>query len=467
MPLKSLSLRQSLALWTLVPMGTFSVIVLVLSFGWAWRNVEEVAGEHNAVLAHIAAVTLGQSKTRQDDPVASVCEVLADLSVHSSGAWYVLDQEQRVLCASDGARLSVGAVFDHELDGTVVPGADLAASNLRERAYSVSLASIPGTSWSLALEEARSALLAPTYSFLIAISALMIVGLFISFWLLWVGFNRISWPLSAVTEQARRVSAGEAFVPPDVDGPAEVEALVDAFNRMVTQLRQQRDTVQEYAVRMVDSQEEERKRVSRDLHDETAQDLVGLMQRIDLCRLAAEDNPQVLAALDELSALTGRALSGVRRMSRALRPLILEDLGLVAALQAIAEDLDRQLPEGHVFCEVIGEERRLLPEIELTAFRIVQEALTNVRKHASSATRVYVTVHFKPDVLQISVEDDGRGFRPSLTEGEIDGEHLGLMGMRERADLLDGAWAIRSRPGEGTWMTLELPAAPGIGSSAA
>ena len=97
-------------------------------------------------------------------------------------------------------------------------------------------------------------------------------------------------PLSAVTEQARRVSAGEVFVPPDVDGPAEVEALVDAFNRMVTQLRQQRDTVQEYAVRMLDSQEEERKRVSRDLHDETAQDLVGLMQRIDLCRLPAKDS---------------------------------------------------------------------------------------------------------------------------------------------------------------------------------
>jgi two-component system sensor histidine kinase UhpB len=467
MPLKRLSLHQSLALWTLVPMGTFSIIVLVLSFGWAWRNMEEVASEHNAMVAYAAAAALGESRAQQGDPVASVCAMLADLSMHSRGAWYVLDQDRQVLCVSSGARLSVGAAFDYHLGKIEPPGPDLATSSLREQAYRVSLATIPGTPWSLALEEARSALLARTYSFLIAISALMIVGLFISFWLLWVGFNRIAWPLSAVTEQARRVSAGKAFVPPDVDGPAEVEALVDAFNRMVTQLRQQRDTVQDYAVRVVDSQEEERKRVSRDLHDETAQDLVGLMQRIDLCRLAAEDNPQVLTALDELSALTGRALSGVRRMSRALRPLILEDLGLVAALQAIAEDLDRQLPEGHVFCEVIGEERRLMPEIELTAFRIVQEALTNVRKHASDATRVYMTVHFKPDVLQISVEDNGRGFRPALTEGEIDGEHLGLMGMRERADLLNGTWAIRSRPGEGTWLSLELPVSSEIGASAA
>ena len=196
-----------------------------------------------------------------------------------------------------------------------------------------------------------------TYSFVIAISALMIVGLIISFWLLWVGFGRISWPLVAVTEQARRVAAGEGFDPPDVDGPAEVESLVAAFNRMVTELRQQRDTLQEYATRMLHSQEEERKRISRDLHDETAQELVGLMQRIDLCRLTAEDNPSVTDALDELAELTQRTLSGVRRTSQALRPLILEDLGLVAALQAIREDLERQLPEGQVFCEVIGEEQ--------------------------------------------------------------------------------------------------------------
>lgn len=287
----------------------------------------------------------------------------------------------------------------------------------------------------------------------------MVVGLFISFWLLLIGFHRISWPLLAVTEQAMRVTEGQEFVPPDVAGPAEVEALVAAFNRMVTQLRQQRNTLYDYAKRMLYSQEEERNRISRDLHDETAQELVGLMQRIDLCRLAAEDNPRVLAALDELSEIATLTLAGVRRMSQALRPLILEDLGLVAAIQAIAEDLEGQLPgsEGHVFCEVIGQERRLPPEIELSAFRIVQEALTNVRKHAGPVDRVYVTVQFKPDTLHINVEDNGLGFYMPVPQPQPDGEHLGLIGMRERAELVGGTLNILTRPSEGTQVLLELP----------
>jgi two-component system sensor histidine kinase DegS len=456
-PLRHLSLRQSLAFWTLVPMVTFSVIVLLLSFGWAWRNVQEVADEHNASLAYVMASMLRGRMALQEGQVAFPCAMLDELPGQLTSAWYIVDPDWQILCAQDGARLPVGAQIDHNLDSVDDGASGRAVPSLRDHGFSVSYAPIPGTSWTIVLEEARSSLLAPTYSFLIAISALMIVGLFISFWLLWLGFNRISWPLSAVTEQARRVAAGEAFVPPNVDGPTEVEALVAAFNRMVTQLGQQRDTLQDYATRMLNSQEEERKRIARDLHDETAQDLVGLMQRIDLCRLTAEDSPQVLAALDELVALTDRTLGGVRRMSQALRPLILEDLGLVAALQAIAEDLEEQLPEGRVFCEVIGEEQRLLPEVELTAFRIVQEAFTNVRKHAPDATRVYMTAQFKVDELLISVEDYGGGFYPYALQDENDDAHLGLVGMRERAELLGGTWAIRSCPGEGTQVVLRLP----------
>jgi two-component system sensor histidine kinase UhpB len=435
-------------------MIAFSLIVLLFSFAWAWRNVLEVASERNTSLAYVTALALS-ARVEEGSAPGQLCATLVD--VESQRALYVVDQGGRVLCASPDARLPAGARVDYALAELRSQGSELAASALRDPGYTVSYAPIPGTSWVVILEEARSVLLGPTYSFLIAISALMIVGLFISFWLLWVGFHRISWPLVAVTEQARRVAAGEGFDPPDVDGPAEVEALVAAFNRMVTELRQQRDTLHEYTTRMLHSQEEERKRISRDLHDETAQDLVGLMQRIDLCRLTAEDHPQVLDALDELAELSQRTLAGVRRTSQALRPLILEDLGLVAALQAIGEDLEQQLPDGQVFCEVIGEEQRLLPEVELTVFRIVQEALTNVRKHASEATRVYLTVQFGADELQISVEDNGGGFPFFAPNGGPDDEHLGLMGMRERAELLSGELIIQSRPGEGTQVTLILP----------
>jgi signal transduction histidine kinase len=462
-PLRRLSLRQSLALWTLVPMMTFSLIVVLLSFGWAWRNVEAVASERNVGLAYVAAMAVGERLSAGGETVDEACSMSDELSLKFRGTVYIVDQEGDILCAPESAPRVGSMALD---DGLAALGeqhnAPQGTAAFRESGYSVSYATIPNTSWGVIVQESRSGLLSPTYSFLVAITAFTVVALFISFWLLWVGFNRISWPLSAVTEQARRVAAGQPFVPPDVDGPSDVEALVAAFDLMVTELRQQRDTLHDYATRMLHSQEEERKRISRDLHDETAQDLVGLMQRIDLCRLSAEGNPLLLDALDELAELADRTLAGVRRTSRALRPLILEDLGLVAAVQAVGDDLEQQLPAGRVFCEIIGQEQRLSAEIELTAFRVVQEALTNVRKHAAGATRVYITFQFEPELLRVVVEDDGDGFRVSEVLDKAGEDHLGLMGMRERAELLNGRWEIVSAIGQGTRVMLEIPVGPSV-----
>jgi two-component system sensor histidine kinase UhpB len=418
-------------------MASFSTIVLLLSFAWAWRNVLDVAEERSARLVNVVALSMADRLAQERSDTDTACDILSGFDTRAKGTLYVTDGDDQIVCAPQDIVL--------------------AASTTDSRRYFRSSAPIPGTSWFVVLQEARSDIVMPTYSFLIAISALMIFGLFTSFWLLLIGFNRISWPLLAVTEQAMRVAEGREFIPPDVTGPAEVESLVAAFNHVVTQLRQQQNTLHDYATRVLYSQEEERNRISRDLHDETAQQLVGLMQRIDLCRLTVEDNPKMLDALDELAALTARTLAGVRRMSRALRPLILEDLGLVAALQATAEDLEGQLPNARVFCEVVGEEQRLLPEVELTAFRIVQEALTNVRKHADAADRVYVTVQFEPDGLHIRVEDNGCGFLLPARELQPDSDHLGLIGMQERAELLNGSLSILTRPGEGTQVVLQLP----------
>jgi signal transduction histidine kinase len=437
-------------------MVIFCLIVLALSSAWAWREVLSVASKHNANLVRVTAKTLSERMELAGKDTARLCDLFSDLSAQVTASLYIVDADGAVLCASPGARLSADDRVEYALSA-LLPGQSIELNAISRERHIVSYAPVPGTSLGILLEERRIHLVAPTYSFLVAVSAVMAAGLIMVFWLLLIGFQRISWPLSAVTEQARRVAAGQGFVPPDVSGPAEVEALVAAFNHMVTLLRRQRDTLHDYAARMLQSQEEERKRISRDLHDETAQELVGLMQRIDLCRLTAEDDYQVATALDELAELTGLTLAGVRRMSRDLRPLILEDLGLVAAVQAIGDDLEGQLPDGRVFCEVIGGEHRLSPEEELTAFRVVQEALTNVRKHASDADRVYVTIHFKPESLQISVEDDGCGFHMPNAEHQPNGDHLGLIGMRERAELLGGTLTLDSHPGEGTQVMLDLP----------
>ncbi len=457
--MKQRTLRTSVTVWSLIPMLVFSVLVLTLSIAWSWRDVRNVVNERNEKLAQMTAAALIGYIEQHPPQREEVCAALDALAAHTPGTIYVVNEKGFVLCAPKGARFSSGSVLRGDLF-TLVVGKRTGSLSIvsPENPHIASTAPIPETPWNILIEESRSEVFASTSSFLVAMGSLLFAVLVFASVLLWFGLQRIVEPLVAVTNQAGRVAAGQEFSPPDVSGPVEVEALVAAFNHMVTQLRRQRDTLQEYASRVLRSQEEERKRISRDLHDETAQELVGLMQRIDLCRLSAENNPRLIAALDELGELASDALLGVRRMSRDLRPLILEDLGLVAALQTIAEDLERELGNGaRVSCEVLGEERRLPPETELTAFRIVQEALTNVRKHALNATRVYVTVQFQENDLLVRVEDNGPGFEYVPSVLGSDTEHLGLMGMKERAELLNGDLGLYSRPGEGTQIILWLP----------
>jgi len=453
-----LSLRQSITVWALIPMAIFSLIMLTFSIAWTWRNVVTVVNERNEKLAQVSAIAL-RGHAKQPPPNAGeICQSLDHQSKQIRGTLYIVSGNGQIVCASSGARLTIGMTLENDLRSLIAPDrAASLSSTLGDSPYIASAAPIADTPWTVLLEESRANVFAPTYSFLIAMSTLMFALLVFAFLILWFGIQRIVEPLSAVTAQAERVAAGHTFIPPDVSGPVDVEALVTAFNHMVTRLRRQRDTLHDYATRTLHSQEEERKRISRDLHDETAQDLVGLMQRIDLCRLQAGENPQLIPALDELADLTSNTLLGVRRMSHALRPLILEDLGLVAALQTITEDLGRQLTDARISCQVIGDERRLPPETELTAFRIVQEALTNVRKHARYASWVYVTVQFQPDLLQVSVEDDGPGFRLTQSDVRSNSDHLGLLGMKERAELLGGMLDIHSQPRQGTRVTLTLP----------
>ena len=163
-PLKRLSLRQSLALWTLVPMVTFSVIVFLLSFGWAWRNVQEVTDEHSASLAYVTAAALQARMAQQGDRVVVSCAALGDLSRRSTKTWYIVDREGQIRCAQGSARLPVGGQIDHDLQGDGAGDSSRGVFHLREGGYSVSYAPIPGTSWIVVLEEARSALLGTTYS---------------------------------------------------------------------------------------------------------------------------------------------------------------------------------------------------------------------------------------------------------------------------------------------------------------
>jgi len=232
--------------------------------------------------------------------------------------------------------------------------------------------------------------------------------------------------------------------------------IIQAISRDVTEQKRAQETLRAYTSRAILAQEEERKRVARELHDDTAQSLASLGMDIDsLAKTKGWSKKKTSLHLVELRDRADDILREVRSLSQALRPAMLEDLGLLAALQGLTDDLISQQGIAAQF-EVQGIHRRLLPDTELALFRIVQEALRNVVKHAR-ATECTVSVHFNPNKVEIHISDNGRGFElPEGIDNSTYSTNLGLIGMQERAKLIDGILEISSKPGEGTTIFLEV-----------
>lgn len=215
-----------------------------------------------------------------------------------------------------------------------------------------------------------------------------------------------------------------------------------------------------YAAHILQIQEEERKRIAQELHDDTVQELVLLCRRLDLVESASERLPESATRglrLARESAET--AVRSLRGFARALRPPILDDLGLMSPINRLLSDLTERAGIDAEMKEV-GEERKLPPDTALALFRIAQEALRNVEHHAQ-ATSVTVTVDFLEGIVKLSVADNGVGFVLPPGQDFVTSGKLGLLGMRERAEALGGRLDIQSRPGEGTVLTASIPVGDG------
>jgi len=223
---------------------------------------------------------------------------------------------------------------------------------------------------------------------------------------------------------------------------------------MVTELSRAQRALEDYVRLATDAQEEERKRLARELHDDTIQTLV--IAKAELDALAAEEPAPAAsrARLKNVEATLAAAIDNVRRFSRDLRPSLLDDLGLVHAVDWLVGDLGVRTGI-NAQLHTSGEPRRLDQKDELTLFRIVQEALRNVERHAG-ASAVEVRLAFGEDV-RATVTDDGKGFDTSQAlHDRRSSTGLGLLGMRERAKLAGAALSIRSQPSAGTTVTVTL-----------
>jgi len=297
-------------------------------------------------------------------------------------------------------------------------------------------------------------------------------------------------PLGVLTRTAERIAAGNMEPPiPDL-GEDEVGRLGRSLEHMRSTIKSSMDTIEEanamlerrvekrtaelktlYAQlaerdearsrllrQVITAQEDERKRLARELHDETCQTISALNMRLEtaVARLPPDvDNTSLL----EARSLAVRTLDELHRLIYNLRPSVLDDLGLWSAIRWYAE---RQLqPRGVVVhCEFSEVDRRLTPLMETALFRAAQEAISNIAKHAN-AEQALIQCGIQGDVLTIEIEDDGIGFEPSaVTRPKDEGHGWGLLGITERVEALGGTVAIDTAPGQGARLVISVPVPP-------
>lgn len=247
--------------------------------------------------------------------------------------------------------------------------------------------------------------------------------------------------------------AGEPLADEQLDLLATVAHEVRVAVENARLYRERQESMHSYVRQVTQAQEDERLRIARELHDETAQELVHLVRKLEQLGEGAEAG--LAGQVQQLVDTTRETLRSVRRFSRDLRPPVLDDLGLLAALETVVEDANRHLPEG-ARLEVSGEPARLNPAVELALFRVAQEALRNVEKHARAASAT-VKLEFNERDVCLLVADDGQGFAPPRSISNLAGRgKLGLLGMKERAELVGGKFDLTSRPGEGTRIAVRV-----------
>jgi two-component system sensor histidine kinase DegS len=212
-----------------------------------------------------------------------------------------------------------------------------------------------------------------------------------------------------------------------------------------------------YIRQITRAQEDERKRIARELHDETAQGLIDISRRLDDLAMGWDSPPEAPATrLENLQERIANLLQGVRRFGRDLRPSVLDDLGLLPALEGLMDDMRHQQIEPVLSTR--GTPRRLSSDAELALFRIVQEGLNNVRKH-SGATQVEVEVEFFADRVRVTVHDNGQGFRlQGRLSDLVSMGKFGIVGIEERVQLLGGYFGVHTGPGAGTILIADVPA---------
>ena len=431
--------------------------VIAASSNWKNRSIaSEILMEDGNPLMIVTAANGGITAVGAFSPSHLIARALADAFPSTSESFTVIiDQDRRVLYQSgktptelmqhagirEALRGESGSIYLSTSDGEHV----------------VAYSPIAPTGWALMIEEPWEAVDNPLLRTTQAAPLILIPILLFAVVALGFGIRQIVQPLQLLEKQAAELGWGnfEAIEKP-VGGIAEIHHLQAQLILMAQKVKAAQKNLRGYVNMITAGQEDERRRLARELHDDAVQSLIALDQRTQLAQLAAKNgSPELITRLSEIRSMTTSLMDEVRRVIRALRPIYLEDLGLLPAIEMLARDLEKTAKVQTKFA-VEGQARRLTSAQEIAIYRILQEALNNIARSAQ-AQQANVKVSFSESEFVMRIEDDGKGFvAPERVSDLVASGHYGLMGMQERAELIGARLAIRSAPGAGTTIEVRL-----------
>jgi signal transduction histidine kinase/type II secretory pathway pseudopilin PulG len=381
----------------------------------------------------------------------------------------ILDADRNVLASSDQSRVNP---------------ADGAGQNEVSAVSAVYYAP-----WSVAVRQSAASAAAPVRSMETRLIIFGLLSVVVVFFFAWGVARSIIKPLNRLKEAAQYITSGDLSQPLPETSNDEIGQLSRSFDAMrtglkeslgeITHLNRDLESIVKKRTRQLEAsyheierkeaarsellrklftaQEEERKRIARELHDETSQSLNGLVMRLEAAAVFRSDSPEkTKTLLDEMKKLAVRTVDNVHKVIFDLRPAVLDDLGLLSAMRWYAQNRLGNL-NVKVRIEVTGEERKLESPVENGVFRVVQEAINNIARHAE-AQNVLISVEYEDKALKIEVEDDGKGFvEKNYDPLKESTQGLGLLGMRERVSILGGEIKIDSQPGRGTRIFVRVP----------
>jgi signal transduction histidine kinase len=463
------SLHMQLFLWAVMPV-TF--LLIALSFTGVYthqRTMRDFVVQRDLALVHLLAqiaedglahgVVGGDSR----DLAAWMTLDTRDLP----GTTMVIDRGGQIVAHSQPDRIGT-SVRDSpgireaisQRNGFVI------VQDGRERIL-LTFAPVSGTDWTLLIREPVEDLIGPILRFPSLIPAVAVGAGVLSLLILTFGWLTIVRPLQHLARSAEEVSWGEydALDAKTLDrqtkGVQEVQDLRRALVDMVERIRGYEAGMHDYLSAVTQGQEAERTRLAHELHDGPLQGLIALTQRAEMAqRQVQRDRKENAQSLLEELRLAGQQMAQeLRRLIGALRPIYLEDLGFAPALEMLVRQAAEH-SDAQIHLDLPQTIYRLGPQVELGAYRIVQEALNNALQHAE-AQHITVQVEPEAETLALTIADDGVGFAFPAKPDELtrDG-HFGLIGMLERAAQLGGTLRVDTAPGQGTQIRVRLPAQP-------